>query len=41
MSEPNKVAIALAVREAMRSWRKGKPIAFQHPIRPRDTKESQ
>ena len=32
--EPNKVAIAIAAREAMREARKSKPIAFQARTRP-------
>ena len=30
----NKLAVALAAREAMREHRKGKPIAFQPRLRP-------
>lgn len=29
MAEPNKLAVALAAREAMRNHRKGKAVAFQ------------
>jgi len=32
-AEGSKVAIALACREAMRNYRKGKPIAFSWPTR--------
>ena len=32
--EPNRVAVALACRAAMREHRKGKPIAFQLRTRP-------
>jgi hypothetical protein len=35
MSAPNKLAIALQVREAMRAYRKGKPVAFQVQQYPR------
>ena len=30
-TQPNKLAIALQVRAAMKEHRRGKPIAFQHP----------
>ena len=34
---PNKVAIAIAAREAFKEYRRGKPVAFQLPRRmPRD-----
>jgi len=35
MADVNKVAVAIAAREAMREHRKGKPVAFQYPTRPR------
>lgn len=34
LTEPSKLAIALAVMAAMREYRKGKPIAFQPRTRP-------